>query len=76
MKINVGQLLNSYEVYQLQKYLKNGKPRTATLILYLACRKAYPDINLDQLYKACWKKILAKIDIPSQPERQLKLLSA
>lgn len=76
MRIEIRTLLNEYEIYQLQKYLKNNKPRTATLILYLACRKAYPDINLDQLYKACWKKILAKIDIPNQPERQLKLLSA
>lgn len=76
MRIEISTLLNEYEIYQLQKYLKNKKPRTATLILYLACRKAYPGINLDRLYKACWNKIQAKIELSNQPERQLKLLSA
>jgi hypothetical protein len=76
MRIEIRTLLNEYEIYQLQKYLKNNKPRTATLILYLACRKEYPDINLDQLYKACWRKIKSKIETLSQSEIQLKLLSA
>jgi hypothetical protein len=76
MRIKIGTLLNDYEIYKLKKYLKGGKPRTATLILYLACRKAYPKIDFEQLYRACWDKILTKFEKYKQQEQQLKLISA
>jgi hypothetical protein len=66
MIINTGQLLSPHDNFLIQKYLENRYPRMATLILFLACRKAYPSIDSNRLYRICYYKIQTKIK-PNRP---------
>jgi hypothetical protein len=66
MNIDTGKLLNRHDMLMIQKYIDKHSPRMATLILFLACRRAYPSINPERLYKVCWYKIRARIE-PNKP---------
>jgi hypothetical protein len=66
MNIDVNQVLNPHDTFLIRKYLEKRCPRLATLVLFLACRKAYPGIDPNRLYKVCWHKIRTKIE-PNKP---------
>jgi hypothetical protein len=65
MNLSVSQVLSPQDTSLIKRYLEKQCPRMATLILFLACRKTYPNIDPDRLYKICLFKIQAKLRPPS-----------
>ena len=60
--IEAKEVLNLQDIKQLQKCLSKGKIRTATVILYLACLRKYPNIDRLGLYRACLDKVKTKYE--------------
>lgn len=48
--------VTDFNLLKYLAYLYHGRLRTATLILYLACLKIFPDWNRDKLYEDCYCK--------------------
>ena len=47
-----------FNIIKFLTYAYQGKLRTATLLLYLACLKAFPDWNREELYENCYAKTI------------------
>lgn len=47
-----------FNLLRFLHYTFQGKLRTATLLLYLACRQAFPGWDPDELYKNCYAKTI------------------
>ncbi|NLY90254.1 MAG: hypothetical protein GX081_01425 [Firmicutes bacterium] len=45
-----------FNLLRFLHYTFQGKLRTATLLLYLACLKAFPGWDRDELYDKCYAK--------------------
>lgn len=45
-----------FNLLRFLHYIFEGKLRTATLLLYLACLKAFPGRDRDELYANCYAK--------------------
>ena len=60
MTIQITNLLR-YTDFNLTRFLHytfEGKIRTATLLLYLACLKAFPHWDREELYEDCYAKTI------------------
>ncbi|NLC52413.1 MAG: hypothetical protein GX770_00395 [Firmicutes bacterium] len=58
MTIRIASILR-YTDFNLTRFLHyafQGKLRTATLLLYLACRKVFPHWDQQELYEYCYAK--------------------
>lgn len=58
MTIQIESLLRNtdFNIIRFLHYTFQGKLRTATLLLYLACLKAFPYWDRDDLYQDCYAK--------------------
>lgn len=56
--IRIEQLLRhtDFNLLRFLHYTFQGKIRTATILLYLACLKAFPGWDRDDLYHHCYAK--------------------
>ena len=60
MTIQIENLLRytDFNLVRFLNYTFQGKLRTATLLLYLACLKAFPNWNREELYENCYAKTI------------------
>ncbi len=50
--------VTDFNIIKFLSYTYQGKLRTATLLLYLACLKAFPEWDRDDLYNTCYAKTI------------------